>query len=118
MFTCISGTVSISATLVTSPLGPYIRKFLPKPIRNATIFKRYLALSLLNLTFTSLMALVHVADDLNSGQYVIFGMIALLRGFQGFIIGIMYVFVQVRSVYYLLRRLLKVFIENLSLGLN
>ena len=48
------------------------------------------------MIFTALMALVQVAADRNCGPAVIFGTIALLRGAQGFAIGIMFVFVQVR----------------------
>ena len=41
------------------------------------------------------MAVVRVQLDRNSGESVIFGTIALLRGIQGFAVGILYVFLQV-----------------------
>ena len=46
-----------------------------------------------------MMALIRVFIDMNSGASVIFVTIGLLRGIQGFAIGIMHVFVQVRNYY-------------------
>ena len=96
------GTVSISATLITSPIGPYLYSFLPKIIRNASLFRRFLGLSIFNLISTALMALIHVTIDRSSGAVVIFGTIALLRSLQGCAVGIMYVFVQVSARFILL----------------
>ena len=44
-----------------------------------------------------MMASIKVLIDMNSGPSLIFGTIALLRGIQGFSMGIMLVFVQVRK---------------------
>ena len=44
-----------------------------------------------------MMALIQVFIDMNCDAPVIFGTIALLRGIQGFSMGIMLVFVQVRK---------------------
>ena len=44
-----------------------------------------------------MMALIKVLIDMNYGPSAIFGTIALLRGIQGFSMGIMLVFVQVRK---------------------
>lgn len=93
-FNTIIGTVSISAALITSPAGPFIYKCLPKHIRNTSLFKRYMCVSIFNLICSSLMAVVRVQLDRNSGESVIFGTIALLRGIQGFAVGILYVFLQ------------------------
>ena len=44
-----------------------------------------------------MMALIQVFIDMNCNAPVIFGTIALLRGIQGFAMGIMHLFVQVRK---------------------
>ena len=94
----ISGTVCISTTLITSSLGPYLyRALLPQTIRNAPFVKRCLGVGLFNMLCSSLMALLHIFLDANSGSVVIFVTIALLRSFQGLGLGVMYVFIQVRN---------------------
>ena len=97
-----SGTVSISTTLITTPLGPYIYNFLPETIKNASFFKRCMGLSLFNLLCSSLMALLRIFVDRNYKDVVVFATIALVRGAQGCGVGVMYVLVQVRirSVFY------------------
>ena len=92
-----SGTVSISTTNVTSPFGPYLCRFLPKIIKNASLLKRYLGWCLINMVCCSLMALVRVFVDTNHGAAVIFGTIAFLRAVQGFGVGVTLVLVQVRD---------------------
>ena len=88
---CISGTVSISITLITSAAAPYLYRLLPRTIRHISLSNRYLGLCLFNFLCTSLMSLV----DQQSESSAVFGTIALFRAGQGLAVGVMFVIVQV-----------------------
>ena len=93
---CFSGTVSISITLITSAAAPYLYEFLPKTIRQISLSKRCLGLSLFNLLCLSLMSLIKFLIDQESKPSAVFGTIALFRAGQGLAVGIMFVIVQVK----------------------
>lgn len=88
-----AGTAAISVALLTSAASPYIYRRLPISVRNIPFVTRLLSLFLLDSLLLSLLALVDEAVDW--GEWAVFGIIFFLRATEGFVIGILYIFVQV-----------------------